>query len=99
MEEMVKEKTEITMVSTLPPIKGLSPYTKGLVQGLIENDVKVHFLGFNKIYPKFLYPGGIYDHSSKPLRESENLILRNNLNWYNPFGWIYEAFKIKTKIS
>ena len=42
MEEMVKEKTEITMVSTLPPIKGLSPYTKGLVQGLIENDVEVH---------------------------------------------------------
>ncbi|MFA5088830.1 MAG: glycosyltransferase family 4 protein [Candidatus Omnitrophota bacterium] len=30
--------------------------------------------------------------------EHDNLRIRNTLNWFNPFGWIYEAFRIKTKI-
>lgn len=87
----------ITIISSLPPIIGLSPYTKGLVLELSKL-VKIDFLGFNHIYPKFLYPGSINDESSTPLEESNNLKIRNTLNWFNPFGWIYEAFKIKTEI-
>ena len=94
---MSLEKTEITMISTLPPIIGLTPYTKGLVEEL-SKIVKVNFLGFNHIYPKFLYPGKISDESLIPLPETENLRIRNVLNWYNPFGWIIEAFRIKTDI-
>jgi len=85
------------MISTLPPIIGLSPYTKALVQELSQK-IKVHFLGFNHIYPKFLYPGKLRDEQSIPLEEEENLKIRNKLDWFNPFGWIYEAFQIQTDI-
>jgi glycosyltransferase involved in cell wall biosynthesis len=85
------------MISSLPPITGLSPYTKGLVQELAKI-IPVHFLGFNHIYPKFLYPGKMRDESAAPLREHDQLRIRNVLNWYNPIGWVIEAFRIKTPI-
>ena len=88
---------EITIISTLPPIKGISPYTVGLVEELCKN-IKIHFLGFNKIYPRFAYPGDICDYSQKTIESNDNLIIRNVLNWYNPIQWIIEAFRIKTKI-
>ena len=91
------KQNEITILSTLPPIIGLSPYTKGLVEELCKN-TKINFLGFKHIYPKFLYPGKLLDESSTSLEEHENLKIRNVLNWFNPIGWIIEAFRIKTDI-
>jgi len=94
---MKNASPQITMISTLPPITGLSPYTKGLVAEL-SKIMKVNFLGFNHIYPPFLYPGKMYDETAEPLKEHKNLTIRNVLNWYNPFQWIIEALKIKTPI-
>ncbi len=88
---------KVTMISSLPPIVGLSPYTKGLVSALSKH-VHINFLGFNHIYPKFLYPGKMTDETATVLEENNNLSIRNVLNWYNPLQWIIEAFKIKTHI-
>ncbi len=87
----------ITMISTLPPITGLSPYTKGLVAELSQY-THIEFLGFNHIYPKFLYPGKMQDESATGLEEHKQLNIRNVLNWYNPIGWVIEAFRINTPI-
>jgi len=87
----------VTLISSLPPIIGLSPYTKGLVCALSKS-IQINFLGFNHIYPKFLYPGEVHDPSSIPPKESNHLKIRNVLNWYNPFGWIAEAFRIETDV-
>ena len=87
----------ITMLSSLPPIIGLSPYTKGLVSELSKL-IAVDFLGFNHIYPSFLYPGQITDPSATALEGHAQLRIRNVLNWYNPIQWIIEAWRIKTDI-
>ncbi len=87
----------VTVISSLPPIVGLSPYTKAFVTELSKR-ISVTFLGFKHIYPAFLYPGKIYDESAEILSEHPHLRIRNVLNWYNPFGWLVEAFRIKTDI-
>jgi len=90
-------KPMVTMISSLPPIIGLSPYTKGLL-GEVAKKVSVNFLGFHHIYPAFLYPGKITDPTSVPVEETSTLSIKNVLNWYNPFGWIYQAFQISTPV-
>ncbi|MBN2880929.1 glycosyltransferase [Candidatus Woesearchaeota archaeon] len=87
----------ITIISSLPPIKGISPYTSGYVKALSKH-IKIDFLGFNKIYPSFLYPGGITDNSAILVKQNKNLKIKNVLNWYNPIQWISEAFRIKTPV-
>ena len=46
-----------TLIGTLPPIKGISPYCLELLKSLSKN-IEVEFIGFKKLYPDFLYPGG-----------------------------------------
>jgi len=87
----------ITMIGSLPPIIGVSPYTKGLVIALSQK-INIHFLGFHHIYPSFLYPGKMRDENAVPLKGHEKLNIQNTLDWFNPFGWIIEAFKINTTI-
>lgn len=84
------------MISTLPPIKGISPYTLGLVSELNKN-ISIDFIGFKEIYPNFLYPGGTKYTNLSPtnLRNVKN---RTILTWYNPFSWIYAGFTIKGNI-
>jgi len=83
------------MLSTLPPTKGLSPYTLGLVKELAKKS-EIDFYGFKSIYPEFLYPGGTKTDEKEP--KLKNLNIKNNLTWYNPFSWIKTGFKINTKI-
>ena len=83
------------MLSTLPPIKGLSHYTLPLVEDLSKN-CKIDFYGFKSLYPGFLYPGGTKTNEKEP--KLENLKIINSLTWYNPFSWIKVGFSIKTKI-
>ncbi len=83
------------MISTLPPIKGMSPYTLGLVKEL-SKEIEINFFGFKSIYPEFLYPGGTKTSEQEPT--IKNLKIKNTLTWYNPFSWIYTGFKIKDKI-
>ena len=83
------------MISTHPPIKGLSPYTLGLVKELSKN-VEIDFYGFKSIYPEFLYPGGTKTNEPEPTIKNVNI--KNYLTWYNPFSWIRTGLSINTDI-
>lgn len=83
------------MLGTLPPVKGLSPYTLTLVRALAEN-VEIDFFGFKALYPEFLYPGGTKTGDKEPV--IPNVRIRNLLAWYNPFSWIRTGFAVTTEI-
>lgn len=83
------------MLGTLPPVKGLSPYTLTLVRALAKN-VEIDFFGFKALYPEFLYPGGTRTGDTEP--SIPNVRIRNLLTWYNPFSWIWAGFAITTDI-
>lgn len=86
---------KISMIGTLPPVKGLSPYTLTLVRALAEN-IEIDFFGFKSLYPEFLYPGGTKTKEKEPV--IPNVRTRNLLAWYNPFSWIWTGFAITTDI-
>lgn len=88
---------KVTVLSSFPPVKGISPYSKGLVEGLSKY-IYVECLGFDSIYPEKLYPGSTHDDTSESIEQNKKLKIRNVLNWYNPLQWVIEAFRIKTEI-
>ncbi len=87
----------ITMISTLPPLIGLSPYTVGLVSALSKK-IEIDFIGFKKLYPDFLYPGGCIDKNGKAPKFNKNVNVNNSLVWWNPITWITSGLSIDTKI-
>jgi len=92
---MVKK---ITLIGTLPPIKGISDTCLNQVKYLTK-DVFVDFIGFKSIYPEFLYPGSTKENSKSFQIESlSDLNIRNILTWYNPFSWIWAGISAKGKI-
>lgn len=93
---MSRLKNKITLISSLPPIKGISPYTVSLINN-IQNKVDVDFIGFNHIYPKFLYPDGSKTDKFQKYKFNSNVKIKNILDWYNPFSWIRAGYSIKTK--
>lgn len=50
-------KSIVTLIGTLPPLKGISPYCQELLKSLSKN-IEVEFIGFKKLYPDFWYLGG-----------------------------------------
>ena len=89
---------KVTLIGTLPPIKGLSPYCQELLKSLSKN-IEVEFIGFKKLYPDFLYPGGtrVKDNNYKT-PEIKNAEIRNILTYYNPFSWIWAGLSAKGEI-
>lgn len=90
-----RRNTMITLIGTLPPIKGLSPYCSELLKAL-SRCIKVEFIGFKSIYPEFLYSGGtkIKDKGYR-MPSMENASIRNMLTWYNPFSWLWAGFTLR----
>jgi len=79
---------KITLIGTLPSIKGLSPYYQELIKSLFKN-IEVEFIRFKKLYPDFLYPGATkVDYENYKTPEIKNAEIRNILTFYNPFSWI-----------
>jgi len=91
-------KPKITLIGTLPPVKGLSPYCQELLKSL-SSKIKVEFIGFKKLYPDFLYPGGtkVRDWNHKP-PELKNAKIRIILTYYNSFSWIWAGLTVKGDI-
>jgi len=91
-------KPKITLIGTLPPVKGLSPYCQELLKSL-SNKIKVEFIGFKKLYPDFLYPGGtkVRDWNYKP-PELKNAKIRIILTYFNLFSWIWAGLTVKGDI-
>ena len=92
------EKIRISMIGTLPPIKGVSDYCIELSQALSKY-VEIDFISFKKIYPEFLYPGGTKDTDKNfKIKENKNLKIRSLITYYNPFTWVWAGLSTKGKI-
>lgn len=88
----------VTLVGTLPPIKGISPYCAEYALKLADI-AEVDFINFKRLYPERLYPGGTSCDDLYPISLSHpNLKVRNLLTWYNPISWIRAGFSAKGDI-
>jgi glycosyltransferase involved in cell wall biosynthesis len=84
-----------TIIGTLPPLKGISPYCAEFALQLAR-DCEVEFIGFRRLYPEKLYPGGTCCEDLYPVDlEHPRLTIRNELTWYNPFNWIRVALSLR----
>lgn len=84
------------MLGSMPPIKGIGKYTYSLCNEL-SNTLRITFLSFKNIYPRFLYPGDPIDRSIHR-KEVEGLEIVEKLSWYDPFSWVAAGFSISSKI-
>jgi glycosyltransferase involved in cell wall biosynthesis len=93
VEEKKHHAIRVALLGSLPPLRALSSYCYELTAALLEF-ARVGFISFASIYPAFLYPGGDLknDDSFPPLRH-QNLQIRRNLTWYNPFTWMAEGLR------
>ena len=91
MTESIKSSASITVLGTLPPLRGLSSYCREFAIAM-ANTRRVEFLSFKKLYPSALYPGGKLkeDNSFLPV-EHDHLTIRTRLKWYNPLTWLIEG--------
>jgi len=91
-------KIKISMIGTLPPIKGMSDYCIELTQAL-SNYVEIDFISFKTLYPNFLYPGGTEDKDKNfKLNENKNIKTRSFITYYNPFTWAWAGLSAKGDI-
>ena len=97
MSKKCKHNT-VAMVGALPPIKGNAYYSMRLAQHMSKR-LKVIFVAFKKMYPDFLYPGGVEDNDPNfQVIESETLRIERIITYYNPLSWLKAAFLARTKV-
>ena len=86
----------VSMLGSLPPVKGVSSYTAHLLAALAaDGDVDLEFIGFSSIYPRFAYPGGEPNEALVSTPHFEGVRQRGQLAWYNPFSWLRAGFALK----
>jgi len=91
-------KIKISMIGTLPPIKGMSDYCIELTQTLSRH-VEIDFISFKKLYPEFLYPGGTKDCDKNfRLKTNKNIKIRSFITYYNPLTWAWAGLSAKGEI-
>lgn len=93
------EVKHITMVATLPPVKGVSDYCMNQVPEL-QKKIGVDFYNFSDIYPEAFYPGkSTKDPQLVPLlKPMPNAKVHTTLTWYNPITWIMAGLNAKGEI-
>lgn len=86
----------VSMVGTFPPHKGISDTCVEQVKSLCGK-VRIKFIDFRHLYPKWLYPGTlIVDDFEIP--RLEHVTIARIISWYNPFSWIKAAFAAEGEI-
>jgi glycosyltransferase involved in cell wall biosynthesis len=81
------ERLRVTMMSSLPPHKGVTPYTLALMHALQQrDDVRVDAVGFRSMYPRFAYPGGDPRHANSSQAPVDNA--PTPLAWWDPVSWV-----------
>ncbi|MBI1886463.1 MAG: glycosyltransferase [Chloroflexi bacterium] len=91
----LKDKLKVTLVGSLPPIKGVSPYTSHLLRALAaDQTLDLEFVGFRSIYPRRFYPGGEPVDPSVIRGEYPGVKVRNVLAWYNPLSWVWAGLTL-----
>lgn len=101
----VASRLRVSIVGTLPPTKGVSPYTRQLVQALSDrDDVDLQVIAFKDIYPRWAYPGG--DPAEAPAEsmatEAPSWLaqprVRSMVSWWNPISWVRAGMAIEGDI-
>lgn len=93
-----KALVDVTMIGTLPPLKGISPYCAELASMLGER-LEVEFIDFKRLYPESLYPGGTRERELYPL-DVANAGIRHHrmLDLLNPFTWLKAGLSARGRI-
>lgn len=86
-----------TIVGSLPPLRGISPYCRALALAL-ANLGSVDFISFRSMYPSRFYPGHSEVDSSAALPHHPRLRILRTLTWYNPASWVMAAFRIRSPV-
>jgi len=87
---------KVTILSSFPPLRGMSKYSAALVRGLPDN-INVEALGFKNMYPSFLYPTDTKDDSLQLLNK-KNINERSFMTWYNPLTWLYAGLTFRGQV-
>ena len=91
--------TAVTMIGSLPPHRGVSPYTLDLAAALAaRDDVDLDVVAFRSLYPTWLYPGGDPEDGSGDLVSVPSAATRRPLRWWNPFGWLLAGMTLRGDI-
>jgi glycosyltransferase involved in cell wall biosynthesis len=89
-------RMNVTVLSSLPPQRGVTPYTMQLLAALAaRNDVNVDALGFRSLYPRRLYPGGAPDATDTMDDVTMPVAATRTLTWYNPLSWIRAGLSVR----
>jgi glycosyltransferase involved in cell wall biosynthesis len=79
----------VTLLSSVPPQKGITPYTLGLAGALARQPgVDVELLGYRSLYPGFLYPGGDVEDATAGTDPPRSVNISRIMNWWDPVSWV-----------
>ena len=86
------------MIGTLPPIKGNAYYCLSLSQEM-SRKIETEFIAFKRLYPEFLYPGGVEDSDPNfHINETKSLSIRRIITYYNPISWIWAGLVARAEV-
>lgn len=86
----------VTMLGSLDPWKGITPYCEEVFTGLEEYGTPVQFMNWDQLYPRWFYPGGDpKKEGAEPPARSDVL---NVLSWWNPVSWVKAARRTRGEI-
>lgn len=87
------------MVGSFPPqTQGISGYCGALATALAAR-TRVVALGFHAMYPTWLFPGVAQGmDATGTLPKAAGLTVRHALAWYQPFGWVFEAIRMRSAV-
>ncbi len=86
------EGCAVTVIGTLPPVKGISRYCYELSRAL-SRLLCLEFRSFRDPYPRALYPGGELEDatSSAEFEPGSRIAVHADLSYRNPFSWLLAA--------
>lgn len=80
---------KVTLLSSVPPQKGITPYTLALAEALArQSEVGVELLGYRSLYPGFLYPGGDVEDATAGAKTPSSVTVSRVMNWWDPVSWV-----------
>ncbi len=91
-------EVELSMIGTLPPLKGISPYCAELASSLGKH-VSMEFIDFKKLYPEKLYPGGTRESDLYPIDlQHAPFSHKKAIDFFNPLSWIKAGTSLRGKV-
>ena len=88
----------MTMVGALPPLKGNAYYSMSLAREMSKHIV-TEFISFKRLYPDFLYPGGVEDvDPSFRIHQQSRLKIHRIISYCNPITWIRAAWVAQSRV-